>query len=287
MKYLSLAVIFAFVLLPELTSAAGFVNCNGSTNDPCTACNLVSMGNDILKWLIGVMMVIFAVLLVVAGVGLVTSGGNPAAKTAAKEKLTNAVIGLVIVLAAWLIVDTIIRSLVSGGTGQINGKFWYTIDCQTMAISYNREGANAPDPLQGTVAAPATVAGGLSQSSAEAMLSGKPITLSSSGNCTDNTKTNCTSLEGIKPDTLNGLINLQSAVGVPLVVTGGTEDGHTMKGQYTHSAGYKIDVRPVPALNDYITKNFTQIGPTKYKDPKGNTYYRHDPDHWDITITNS
>lgn len=133
MKFIpTLLVVILFVIIPSSVDAANFVTCSGTD---CSACNLAEMGNEIMKWLIGVLFVVFGVVAAVGGFGLVTSGGNPGALDDAKKKLTSAVVGLLIVLAAWLLVDTIIRGLVSGGTGQIKGKFWYEVECQTQEKS--------------------------------------------------------------------------------------------------------------------------------------------------------
>lgn len=72
------------------------------------------MGNTILLWLIGVLFALFAVFIFMAGVKLVTSGGNPEAKSAAKASFTNALIGILIVLAAWIMIDTVMKGLVVG-----------------------------------------------------------------------------------------------------------------------------------------------------------------------------
>jgi len=139
MKYLTLAAVFVFIFTPDLAAAA-FVQCEGTdvggVGSACSLCDLVSMGNEILKWLIGVMMVIFSIIMVMAGFGLVTSGGNPSAKTAAKEKITNTLIGLIIVLAAWLLVDTIMKTLLPGNSGNIAGFGpWSTVKCQSQTPS--------------------------------------------------------------------------------------------------------------------------------------------------------
>lgn len=290
MKYLFFVVVLLAFLPIDTITAAGLVTCDGVD---CSACDFVGMVNIIIKWIFGLVFVLFAGIMAVAGFGLVTSGGNQSALEAAKSKFTNGIIGLIIVMAGWLIVDTIMRGVVGGGsTGVAAGELagwgpWSQVKCQvqTESIAFVRESSSVIDPLQGTVSAPTAASGGLTQADAEALLLGKPISFVSTGSCTDKSKTNCTSLDGIQPATVNGLISLQSSVGVPLIVTGGTEAGHS-DGTYSHSNGYKIDVKPNKALNDYITTNFTQIGPTKYQDSKGNTYYRHPPDHWDITITN-
>lgn len=123
-------------LLPELVLAVepgGFVPCEGQD---CSFCDLVSMLQVIITWIIGIIFVIFAVLLVVAGFQLVTSGGNQSAQKNAKDKLINALIGIIIVLAAWLIVDTLMRAILPGDAGEIAGWGpWASVECfeQTTA----------------------------------------------------------------------------------------------------------------------------------------------------------
>ena len=65
-----------------------------------------------------------------AGFKLVTSQGNPSALSDAKGRFMNAFIGLLIVLSAWLIVDTLMRGLLPGDTGEITGWGpWSQIQC--------------------------------------------------------------------------------------------------------------------------------------------------------------
>lgn len=105
------------------------------------------MGNIILKWLIGVLFVLFAVVAAIAGFGLVTSGGNQEAKSAAKSKLTNAIIGIVIVLAAFLLVDTILRALLPGDTGEITGYGpWAEVKCHVQVSTQDAPSAQIPTP---------------------------------------------------------------------------------------------------------------------------------------------
>jgi len=133
--FLSLLVIFS----PETTFAQVIMAgvCEGTT---CSACHIAVLANTLIDWLIGVILVLFAVLVVVAGFGLVTAQGNPAAVTDAKSKFTNAFIGLLIVLSAWIVVDTLMRALV-GGSGEIQGFGpWSSIECgsQSEAETINR-----------------------------------------------------------------------------------------------------------------------------------------------------
>jgi hypothetical protein len=145
---------FAVILLfPEISFAQttwmGFVPCEGVE---CTACDLVKMANEIIKWLMGILMILFAFLMVKAGLGLVISGGNESALSAAKDSLKNALIGFVIVLAAWLIVDTLMRGLLPGGQGELRGFGpWSTVQCQVQARTWPGDPASDPaaPPLVG------------------------------------------------------------------------------------------------------------------------------------------
>ena len=132
LKYLPLILIIAIYLIPDLSFAqgpGGFVTCEGNT---CSVCHLVDMANLIIKWILGMVFMVFAVLMTVAGFGLVTSGGDTSALSAAKAKFTNALVGIVIVFSAWLIVNTIMVKLVSDGTtaGNITGWGpWSQVEC--------------------------------------------------------------------------------------------------------------------------------------------------------------
>jgi hypothetical protein len=133
------AITFASDPFPGIFSFAG---CSGRD---CSACNVVHMANEGITWLIGILFVIFAVLIAWRGVQLVTSSGNPSALSAVKESFVNALIGIIIILAAWLIVDTIMRALVGQPgeegnlpivvDGQVKGWLaWSEVECQVLAV---------------------------------------------------------------------------------------------------------------------------------------------------------
>ncbi len=114
---------------------------------------------------------------------------------------------------------------------------------------------------------------------------GANFVIYSSGNCINKKKANCTSLSGIRQLTLNRIKDLQIKVGIKLVITGGTETGHSLS-KYSHQNGYKVDLRTLKELNTYIANNYEKVNDYLYLDPFGNTYHRHGPsDHWDVLIT--
>lgn len=128
-------VVFFLVLLDPTPASAqsfrGFLNCDGVD---CSLCNFVETVNRVISWLIGILMMLFAVLMMKAGFELVASRGNTAALTAAKDSFTNAIIGLVIILSAWIIVDTIMRGLNVQDIMRGGPLPWSQMQCQAQSV---------------------------------------------------------------------------------------------------------------------------------------------------------
>lgn len=244
MKYLPMIFVSLIMFLPTLVFSANLVPCDGVTIK-CEACQVVSLANNVINWFIGTMMVVFAIIAVIAGFGLVTSGGNPEAKTAAKSKMTNAFIGLVIVLAAWLFVDSIMKSLVMGNgnilsTGQAGsiGSFgpWNTISCTgPVAVVPGTGGSTAPTAPTGSAARGQLTAAGIVVSKSECP----------AGVSYQNQLGGCTSVEGLNPTTLSKIIAMktQCTSCANFTLTGGSELGHSGSGAGSHSGGDKFDLR--------------------------------------------
>ncbi|MEJ0002239.1 MAG: hypothetical protein WDN09_03655 [bacterium] len=88
------------------------VDAKGTIKDPCTLKTLLDMVNNVVHFILFFMVVpIGAIMMCYAGFLLVTGGGEEARKTKAKELIWNVVWGLVIAIAAWLIVETILKLL--------------------------------------------------------------------------------------------------------------------------------------------------------------------------------
>jgi len=121
-----------FVTPTEVVLADGFVPCSGVD---CSFCDLVTMANTVIIWLFGMIAMIFVFLMIVAGVGLVTSGGNQSELESAKSKFTNAIIGVIIVLSAWLLVDTIMRAMITDGE-MVGWGPWSEIQCMEQVEPY-------------------------------------------------------------------------------------------------------------------------------------------------------
>jgi len=127
---------------------------------------------------------------------------------------------------------------------------------------------------------------------ARGVLTNAGIRVVSSGNCSDPTNKTCTSLTGMREDTVNQVVNIKNACpSCGITVTGGTETGHA-GGSTSHSAGYKVDLDDTPQLDTYLKQTLTRDGSRagahggeRYRDKCGNEYVR-ESNHWDITVTN-
>ena len=100
--------------MPALSLAEGLVPC-GTTANPtsCDFVQLMSLVNTVINFLLFKMVVpIAAIMFAYAGFLLVTAGGEAAhARTKAKSIFTNAVLGLIFAVAAFLIIRTILSIL--------------------------------------------------------------------------------------------------------------------------------------------------------------------------------
>lgn len=81
----------------------------------CTVCDFFVLIKNIVDFLTeAVAMPVAVIILIYGGLTLLTSGGSEDKIRKGKAALWQAVWGLIIVFAAWLIVDTIIKWFVAG-----------------------------------------------------------------------------------------------------------------------------------------------------------------------------
>lgn len=274
---LPVLVLLSILVTPDTVSAQGLVPaCSGNS---CGTCDLIVMANSIVSWLITMLAVVFAALMVVAGFGLVTSGGNQSALDAAKSKFTNGIVGFIIVLAAYLIVDTFMAALLRSNGGSSTGFGpWSEVTCSTQAASQQWV-ETSPEPAGSvpTETPPSGTGSGtaLSQSQAEARLREAGISIKPGAG-----------LEGIRSTTLDGVIALRNACGCSITVTEGTGGTHS-NGTYSHANGYKLDLRTRdnPTLVNYIRNNYQPAGTWSDGTPlyrNGNATYAIEGDHIDV-----
>jgi hypothetical protein len=122
--------------------------------------------------------------------------------------------------------------------------------------------------------------------------------MASNGSLCGGTPPSCTNVNGMQKATIDQVIAIAKAVGSTkenqyVVITGGTEPGHAC-GNKSHQLGFKVDLRPTDAVNNYL-KNPTMYagersggepGPIYLDKCRLNTYV-FALTHWDITVNST
>ena len=91
------------------------------------SCEFVQTVNNVIQFLIKMTAVLAVIVFIYAGYIMVISRGDSAMISQAKGLFANVLIGFVIMITAFLIINTILSILVSGTSGILN---WQTIECQ-------------------------------------------------------------------------------------------------------------------------------------------------------------
>jgi hypothetical protein len=269
----------------------------------------VSAGASLLNYLgaaykLGVVAVAALAVLVIARGAIEVMSESFAKKTNGRERIRNAVLGLLLALGSVVILQTISKSFVAGdplgslrnlgstvsqqvgsaGGLSVTGSSPQTT--QTTNRQSNTPTAAAPWEGDGTYAVPGGLSDAEYDSYVRSMFGNNGISVNKGYAAGSSSNTN---LNGLEEVAIQGLITMRSQSGAnSITVTGGTEPGHA-GGTYSHGNGYKIDVRPGNAAFDsYITNTFTNTGGNSL----GSTYSRNygtytvnvirESDHWDL-----
>jgi len=111
------------------TSTTGLVPCGGPNQNPCTVCDLLVLAQNVLKFAFEIAFLIVVGFIVYGGFRWIFSLGKEENIKAGQRIITNAIIGIVIILAAWIIVNTVFWFIAqAGGTEEYIGT-WYKIKC--------------------------------------------------------------------------------------------------------------------------------------------------------------
>lgn len=149
------ASLFVGITLPAPTDAAGLVVCALNADNPvtefdetkpCTACHVLYMAKIIIDWIMTVMTVIGIAVIFAMGILYIVSAGNEKMIGLAKGGIKAALIGITVILCAWLIVSTIIR--ISGSSEYFgryfqDGVFSFTCDATSNAGTASSTGFGA------------------------------------------------------------------------------------------------------------------------------------------------
>lgn len=123
-------VFFTLILLftPILTSAAGLVPCGGPGESACNACHLLILVQNVLEVALRMAFLIIIGFIVYGGFRWIFSLGKEENLKAGQQIITNAIIGLIIILTAWIIVNTVFWTIKQMGGDDYTGT-WFHIEC--------------------------------------------------------------------------------------------------------------------------------------------------------------
>ncbi len=94
--------------IPGTTEAGGIIQCGRGGQQMCTICDLIKGMNTIIKYIMGISIVLALASFTLAGSSYVTSFGGTAEMEAAKTIMKNAAIGMAVILTAWILVSVIL-----------------------------------------------------------------------------------------------------------------------------------------------------------------------------------
>lgn len=116
----SKVLIFSLLLLliPFFVSAAGLVPCGGPTESPCTVKDVFIIAARVTNTLIALAGIYAVYEIISAGFWLVTTMGNEEAITKNRKRIFQAIVGMVMVMFAYMFVNTAVNFLLLESAGQ-------------------------------------------------------------------------------------------------------------------------------------------------------------------------
>lgn len=236
MKRLALlaVIILAFFLIPESSAFAQTIQLVVCEGDQCNACNLVKLANNVIRFLIVLSILLATIMFIWAGFLFVTSGGNQTQLQKGKKMFMDVLIGIIIVLTGFLIVDTVMKTL--AGNSLMGGGPWNQIECvpNPSAISTgvwdpSQGGSVSVSPGTGGSTSGISVSGPtMTAAEARAALTERGIAVNSGVN-----------LEGVNASMIDQIIATGNETGRPLTITSARDGSHE---NGCHAAGTCLDV---------------------------------------------
>ena len=123
-KALYLSVVGILFVVPVFAAAQIVPACDVD----CKWGDLITLGQNILDIIITLAIIISAIMFAYAGFLMFTDGGNKKNLGTAKNIFFHVVVGLIIVLTAWLIINTILDVLTGRGLDERGGQISYFVD---------------------------------------------------------------------------------------------------------------------------------------------------------------
>jgi len=106
-KLLVIFLLTMIALTATLVNAEGYIPLEPLTTSAESGVTLSSYLDDVFKIGIGLAGVFAVLMIVIGGISYIGGASSPSARSEAKGKITSAIMGLILALAAWLLLYTI------------------------------------------------------------------------------------------------------------------------------------------------------------------------------------
>ena len=244
--------------------------------------NATGLGNLILqiyRIALGIVGILAFGMIIFGGIQYSMSAGDPSRQKDARDRITQAIWGAILLLAAFLILNTI-----------------------------NPELTILKEPSLGSISTAPSTSGPIDTTNPATSLTEQQIRnkLSSWGITVWESCPGCTKVSCLRQNTISALgdlaKNCQNAINhgsknCPITLTGGCEQTGHAQGVYSHANGYKVDLQPATTgsdLSTYILNNCSKLPGTstlyreRYRCSSG-TIYNLEPQenggfHWDVVV---
>ncbi|GEM_PF-2202360 len=111
------------------TTPTNLVPCGYGGLPRCTLCHLYNLADNLIDFMLfGFALPVAVIALLIGGIFLLASRGNPQMMETGKRAIANTVIGVVIAFAAWLIIATVVNTL--GYDGKITPAWYEFPECK-------------------------------------------------------------------------------------------------------------------------------------------------------------
>lgn len=214
-----------------------------------------------------------------AGFRYALAAGNPSTQSDARDQILQALLGLILLFGAFLILYAVNPGLVNleleglnnvyvpggnnGGGGIGTGSSTYT----GGGGEFGGGGAGGNW-------------GGLTDAQVRQIFGQNNIGIKSGAGAAV--------VDGLQQSIVNAVVDLKRNCNCNITITEGTGNHpqDNPAATYTHTHGYKVDIRLDASLDSYITNNFTYVGvrsdgAAQYLAPNGAVYAR-EHNHWDV-----
>lgn len=268
------------------------------TTAPDYGCVLQVIQN-VLNVVVTLATLVMVFYIVIAGLQFIMSGSGGEALSKAKTRITNVVIGIVVVLVAWLLIDYVMKTIYNekgefGPWNSILGALPNGIDRCIVArkpsgltsgftniVFTGNEGGGAPGTGTGTGIISGNV---LSDTQVRSAFRTNGITIASGFSA-------ASSFANTRADTVNQVIEIKQSCGCSVQVNATTGGSHQTSGTATHANGFKVDLQAGGAIDGFLSRlrrsGSRSDGTPLYYDGCGNAYAKEAGSgggHWDITV---